>query len=148
MRDRGGLLECAVGKAVHDPDAYRELTGREDGRFRFEKRNSYQAGFGSAGCLIPPHEYHVIANAGDAPAISIHIYGGDVSLDVRKTGYASVYDWLWVNATETTTRDSELMKYPAKTARIPGTISNAEESIAKTDAALGVGLLTETLGQR
>jgi len=55
-----------------------ELTGREDGRFRFEKRNSYQAGFGSAGCLIPPHEYHVIANAGDAPAISIHIYGGDM----------------------------------------------------------------------
>jgi 3-mercaptopropionate dioxygenase len=55
-----------------------ELTAREQGRLRFEKRNSYQAGFGSAGCLIPPHEYHVIANAGHAPAISIHIYGGDM----------------------------------------------------------------------
>jgi len=31
---------------------------------------------------------------------------------------------------------------------LTGTISNAEESIAKTDAALGIGLLTETLGKR
>nr|WP_306264860.1 type II glyceraldehyde-3-phosphate dehydrogenase [Pararhizobium sp. IMCC3301] len=31
---------------------------------------------------------------------------------------------------------------------LTGTISNAEESIAKTDAALGIGLLTELLGQR
>ena len=29
--DDGGLLECAVGKAVHDPAAYRTLTGRADG---------------------------------------------------------------------------------------------------------------------
>lgn len=27
--DPGGVLECAVGKAVHDADAYRDLTGRE-----------------------------------------------------------------------------------------------------------------------
>jgi serine/alanine adding enzyme len=27
--DEGGLLECAVGKAVHDAAAYRELTGRD-----------------------------------------------------------------------------------------------------------------------
>jgi len=31
---------------------------------------------------------------------------------------------------------------------LTGTISNAEESIAKTDLALGIGLLTESLGQR
>jgi len=30
----GDLLEFAVGKAVHDPDAYRELTGREAGDLR------------------------------------------------------------------------------------------------------------------
>jgi glyceraldehyde-3-phosphate dehydrogenase (NAD(P)) len=29
-----------------------------------------------------------------------------------------------------------------------GVIASAEDSIAKTDAALGIGLLTETLGQR
>lgn len=55
-----------------------ELVERAADRYRFERRNSYQAGFGSAGCLIPPHEYHVIANAGSAPAVSIHIYGGDM----------------------------------------------------------------------
>jgi GNAT acetyltransferase-like protein len=27
--DPGGLLECAVGKSVHDPETYRELSGRE-----------------------------------------------------------------------------------------------------------------------
>ena len=27
--DPGGLLECALGKSVHDEDAYRELSGRE-----------------------------------------------------------------------------------------------------------------------
>jgi glyceraldehyde-3-phosphate dehydrogenase (NAD(P)) len=31
---------------------------------------------------------------------------------------------------------------------LTGTISNAKESIAKTDKALGIGLLTEMLGQR
>jgi glyceraldehyde-3-phosphate dehydrogenase (NAD(P)) len=31
---------------------------------------------------------------------------------------------------------------------LTGTISNAQESIAKTDAALGIGLLPQTLGQR
>jgi len=29
--DPGGMLECAVGKAVHDPVAYRALSGREAG---------------------------------------------------------------------------------------------------------------------
>lgn len=31
---------------------------------------------------------------------------------------------------------------------LTGTISSAKESIAKTDAALGIGLLTEALGKR
>ena len=56
-----------------------ELTGREGDRFRFEKRNSYEAGPGSAGCLIPPYEYHHIENASaDSPAVSVHIYGGEM----------------------------------------------------------------------
>jgi len=31
---------------------------------------------------------------------------------------------------------------------LTGTMSNAKESIAKTDAALGIGLLTQIAGQR
>ena len=52
---------------------------QSDGLFRFEKRGSMQAGIGSAGCLIPPHEYHVIRNPSAEPAISVHIYGGDMT---------------------------------------------------------------------
>ena len=34
---------------------------------------------GSAGCLIPPYEYHTLANKrGDAPSITLHIYGGEM----------------------------------------------------------------------
>lgn len=56
-----------------------ELVSRDDDRFRFEARNSYEAGVGSAGCLIPPYEYHSISNAcNETPAISLHIYGGEM----------------------------------------------------------------------
>jgi 3-mercaptopropionate dioxygenase len=47
--------------------------------FKFEKRGSIRAGIGSAGCLIPPHEFHVIRNPSKDPAISIHVYGGDMT---------------------------------------------------------------------
>ena len=57
-----------------------ELMEQVDERFRFEKRNSYEAGVGSAGCLIPPYEYHRIANGCDqSTAVSLHIYGGDMN---------------------------------------------------------------------
>jgi predicted metal-dependent enzyme (double-stranded beta helix superfamily) len=56
-----------------------ELVASEDGRYRFARNNTYQAGVGSAGCLIPPHEYHVIENAGGTPALSIHVYGGEMN---------------------------------------------------------------------
>jgi len=56
-----------------------ELVDHQDERYRFEKRGSFQAGIGSAGCLIPPHEYHVIRNGGSVPAVSVHIYGGEMS---------------------------------------------------------------------
>jgi len=53
-----------------------ELMERQDARFRLEPRSSFHAGIGSAGCLIPPHEYHSIRNAGAKAAVSVHIYGG------------------------------------------------------------------------
>jgi hypothetical protein len=56
-----------------------ELMEHQDARFRFEPRGSFQAGVGSAGCLIPPHEYHSIRNAGHKVAVSLHIYGGEMN---------------------------------------------------------------------
>ncbi|MEO7063290.1 MAG: cysteine dioxygenase family protein [Dokdonella sp.] len=52
-----------------------ELIESKGGRFRFEPRGTMVAGAGSAGSLIPPHEYHTILNpSDDAITVSLHIY--------------------------------------------------------------------------
>lgn len=52
-----------------------ELVESKDGRYRFEPRGTMNAGPGSAGSLIPPHEYHTIINPSeDDIAVSMHIY--------------------------------------------------------------------------
>ncbi len=54
-----------------------ELVERIEERYRFESRGTMLAGRGSAGSLIPPHEYHTIRNPSDnAVAVSLHIYRG------------------------------------------------------------------------
>ncbi len=54
-----------------------ELIERDGERFRFRPGGGMQAGPGSAGSLIPPHEYHTIANPSPtAIAITLHIYKG------------------------------------------------------------------------
>ncbi len=53
---------------------YERLERRGD-YARFEERGCMQACAGSAGSLIPPHEYHTIANAEDhRAAITVHVY--------------------------------------------------------------------------
>lgn len=57
-----------------------ELLERHADDFHFEYRGTLDAGTGSAGSLIPPHEYHAIRNASDRDiAVSLHIYGGEMS---------------------------------------------------------------------
>lgn len=52
-----------------------ELLERDGERFRFRAAGGMHAGPGSAGSLIPPHEYHSIGNASpDRVAVSLHIY--------------------------------------------------------------------------
>ncbi len=52
-----------------------ELTQDLGDRVHFEPRTTMVAGPGSAGSLIPPHEYHTIANpATDQTAVTMHIY--------------------------------------------------------------------------
>jgi predicted metal-dependent enzyme (double-stranded beta helix superfamily) len=46
---------------------------------RFEPQGATTAGIGSAGRLIPPFDYHTIANARPAGAsITLHVYGGEM----------------------------------------------------------------------
>ncbi len=57
-----------------------EMTGQDDNRYRFESRGTMMAGAGSAGSLIPPHEYHTIMNPSDDDvAVSLHIYRGPMT---------------------------------------------------------------------
>ena len=52
-----------------------ELAERDEERYRFVPVGTIDAGAGSAGSLIPPHEYHAIRNPSDkAIAVSLHVY--------------------------------------------------------------------------
>lgn len=53
------------------------LLAQEPPLYRFESVGTIMAGCGSAGSLIPPHEYHMIRNRCDeTPAVTVHIYSG------------------------------------------------------------------------
>ncbi|HSU06929.1 MAG TPA: cysteine dioxygenase family protein [Acetobacteraceae bacterium] len=57
-----------------------ERLADEDGHCRFQPVGSIQAGPGSAGSLIPPHEYHTIRNpSSDTTTVSLHIYSGNMT---------------------------------------------------------------------
>lgn len=57
-----------------------ELTEFDHDRCRFQPVGTMQAVAGSAGSLIPPHEYHTIHNpSSEDCAVSLHIYRGVLS---------------------------------------------------------------------
>ncbi|GAB4182153.1 MAG: hypothetical protein Tsb002_03020 [Wenzhouxiangellaceae bacterium] len=57
-----------------------ELLEHQDDHYRFEPVTTMRTGRGSAGSLIPPHEYHTIRNPDQKnPAVSIHIYRDEMS---------------------------------------------------------------------
>ena len=45
----------------------------------FRRETVVHAGVGEAGALIPPFEYHILENAGDSAAVTIHVYGGEMT---------------------------------------------------------------------
>lgn len=77
VHDHSGMW-CVEGVLHGDIEIVQyELTAEDGDRFRFEQRGTINAGRGSAGSLIPPHEYHTIANpSADEVAVSLHIYSG------------------------------------------------------------------------
>ena len=77
VHDHSGLW-CVEGVVAGSLEIIQyELMETRNDRFRFEQRQTMAAGSGSAGSLIPPHEYHTIRNASpDRIAISLHVYKG------------------------------------------------------------------------
>jgi hypothetical protein len=51
----------------------------EAGIVQFAREAEVMAGVGEAGSLIPPFEYHMIENPESSPAITIHVYGGEMT---------------------------------------------------------------------
>lgn len=57
-----------------------ELREHDDTRYRFVPAGAIQAGAGTAGSLIPPHEHHTICNASNSDiAVSVHVYQHDMT---------------------------------------------------------------------
>jgi predicted metal-dependent enzyme (double-stranded beta helix superfamily) len=75
IHDHAGLW-CVEGVWHGQLEITQYDLGQRDGdRYRFVEVGTLIAGTGSAGSLIPPHEYHVIRNASDTDiAVSLHIY--------------------------------------------------------------------------
>jgi predicted metal-dependent enzyme (double-stranded beta helix superfamily) len=78
VHDHGGLW-CVEG-VVDEIAVTQYLVSQDtDGFYRVTPIGSLLAGTGSAGCLIPPTDHHVLANARPSRAsVTLHIYGGDL----------------------------------------------------------------------
>lgn len=57
-----------------------QLAGQTEDRYQFHSVGAIQAGSGSAGSLIPPHEYHAIRNPSERDvAVSLHVYSAPMT---------------------------------------------------------------------
>ena len=80
LHDHAGIwcVECVyrgrikvTSYAVHGGDPERDIV-------QFKQETIVHAGVGQAGALIPPFEYHVLANDSDQPSVTLHVYGGEL----------------------------------------------------------------------
>ena len=79
LHDHAGIwcVECVVQGRMLVTQF--DLIDDQDGAYRFREQASVKAERGSAGCLIPPFEYHTLANADpDGSSITLHVYGGEM----------------------------------------------------------------------
>lgn len=79
LHDHAGIwcVECVVDGEMEV--AQYDLVSTEGEAFRFMRQHTVRASRGSAGCLIPPFEYHTLANARDDRAsVTLHVYGGEM----------------------------------------------------------------------
>jgi predicted metal-dependent enzyme (double-stranded beta helix superfamily) len=79
VHDHGGLW-CVEGVVDGDIAVTQYHVHQDpDGYYRVTPIGSLLAGTGSAGCLIPPTDHHVLANARPQQAsVTLHVYGGDL----------------------------------------------------------------------
>ena len=79
LHDHAGIW-CVEGVVEGQMDVTQfDLVEEGGDAYRFEAKGCVHASVGSAGCLIPPFEYHVLANALDTTSMTLHIYGGEMT---------------------------------------------------------------------
>jgi predicted metal-dependent enzyme (double-stranded beta helix superfamily) len=79
LHDHAGIW-CVEGVVEGRMDVTQfDLVEHAGDQYRFEEKGLVHAAVGSAGCLIPPFEYHILANALDRPSITLHVYGGEMT---------------------------------------------------------------------
>jgi len=80
LHDHAGIwcVECVYSGRIRVTSYNCHGGDPEHDIVQFKQETVIHAGVGQAGALIPPFEYHVLENAGDAPAITLHVYGGEL----------------------------------------------------------------------
>jgi len=81
LHDHAGMwcVECVYRGKIRVTSYSVHGGNPETGVVQFQKENVVHAGKAEAGALIPPFEYHVLENAAETPAVTIHVYGGDMT---------------------------------------------------------------------
>ena len=81
LHDHGGMwcVECVYRGRIRVTSWSVRGGDPETGVVQFAREAEIVAGPAEAGALIPPFEYHVLANADDQPAVTIHVYGGEMT---------------------------------------------------------------------
>jgi predicted metal-dependent enzyme (double-stranded beta helix superfamily) len=79
LHDHAGMW-CVEGVIAGQMSVTRfDLVEQIADRYRFTEVEQVKAGVGSSGALIPPYEYHVLANAlPDRVSVTLHVYGGEM----------------------------------------------------------------------
>jgi len=80
LHDHAGIwcVECVYQGRIRVTSYNCQGGDPEHDIVQFKQETTIHAGVGEAGALIPPFEYHVLENAGAAPAVTLHVYGGEM----------------------------------------------------------------------
>jgi len=80
LHDHAGIwcVECVYQGRIRVTSYHCHGGDPEHDIVQFQQELVVHAGVGEAGALIPPFEYHVLENAGAAPAVTLHVYGGEM----------------------------------------------------------------------
>jgi predicted metal-dependent enzyme (double-stranded beta helix superfamily) len=76
LHDHGGLwvVECLYRGKMRVTNF--DYLGEENGVHKFNASSNEQVNPGDTDYRVPPDEHHVVCNDSDAPAVTLHVFGG------------------------------------------------------------------------